>query len=83
VTLIPDILGSAGGVTVSYLEWAQNIQSERWSEDRVNHRLQELMETATDAVMDRAHENAISHRAAAYEIAIERVADAGRMRGWH
>lgn len=83
VTLIPDILGSAGGVTVSYLEWAQNIQSERWSEDRVNHRLQELMEAATDAVMDRAHENAISHRAAAYEIAIERVADAGRMRGWH
>ena len=83
VTLIPDILGSAGGVTVSYLEWAQNIQSERWSEDRVNHRLKELMEAATDAVMDRAHENAISHRAAAYEIAIERVADAGRMRGWH
>jgi glutamate dehydrogenase (NAD(P)+) len=83
VTLIPDILGSAGGVTVSYLEWAQNIQSERWSEDRVNRRLQELMEAATDAVMDRAHENAISHRAAAYEIAIQRVADAGRMRGWH
>ena len=44
---------------------------------------QELMEAATDAVMDRAHENATSHRAAAYEIAIQRVADAGRMRGWH
>jgi glutamate dehydrogenase (NAD(P)+) len=83
VTVVPDILGSAGGVTVSYLEWAQNIQSERWSEGRVNHRLQELMEAATDAVMDRAHRNAISHRAAAYEIAVERVAQAGRIRGWH
>jgi glutamate dehydrogenase (NAD(P)+) len=83
VTVVPDILGSAGGVTVSYLEWAQNIQSERWSEGRVNHRLQELMEAATDAVMDRAHRNAISHRAAAYEIAVERVAEAGRIRGWH
>jgi glutamate dehydrogenase (NAD(P)+) len=83
VTVVPDILGSAGGVTVSYLEWAQNIQSERWSEGRVNHRLQELMEAATDAVMDRAHRNAISQRAAAYEIAVERVAEAGRIRGWH
>jgi len=83
VTVVPDILGSAGGVTVSYLEWAQNIQSEQWSEGRVNHRLQELMEAATDTVMDRAHRNAISHRAAAYEIAVERVAEAGRIRGWH
>jgi glutamate dehydrogenase (NAD(P)+) len=83
ITVVPDILGSGGGVTVSYLEWAQNIQSERWSEDRVIRRLQQLMEEATDAVMDRAHENAITHRAAAYEIAIERVAEVGRIRGWH
>jgi glutamate dehydrogenase (NAD(P)+) len=83
VTVIPDILGSAGGVTVSYLEWAQNIQRERWSEERVNRRLHELMETATDAVLDRAHASAISPRMAAYEIAIERVAQAGRTRGWH
>ena len=83
ITVVPDILGSGGGVTVSYLEWAQNIQSERWSEDRVNDRLQELMEAATDEVMGRANQNAITHRAAAYEIAIERVAEAGRIRGWH
>jgi glutamate dehydrogenase (NAD(P)+) len=82
VTVIPDILGSAGGVTVSYLEWAQNIQRERWSEERVNKRLKELMESATDATLDRANTNAITHRAAAYEIAIERVAEAGRIRGW-
>ncbi|MFN8233627.1 MAG: Glu/Leu/Phe/Val dehydrogenase [Actinomycetota bacterium] len=83
VTVIPDILGSAGGVTASYLEWAQNIQRERWDEDRVNDRLNELMVEATDAVLDRAHRNATSHRTAAYEIAIERVAEAGRIRGWH
>jgi glutamate dehydrogenase (NAD(P)+) len=83
VTVVPDILGSAGGVTVSYLEWVQNLQRERWSEERVNGRLKELMETATDEVLERANENAISQRAAAYEIAIERVAEAGKTRGWH
>jgi glutamate dehydrogenase (NAD(P)+) len=83
ITVIPDILASAGGVTVSYLEWAQNIQRERWSEERVNGRMQELMEASTDATLARAHENAISSRAAAYEIAIERVAEAGHIRGWH
>lgn len=83
ITVIPDILSSAGGVVVSYLEWAQNIQRERWTEEHVNTRLKELMETSTDAVLDRANTNAIAHRAAAYEIAIDRVAEAGRTRGWH
>jgi glutamate dehydrogenase (NAD(P)+) len=83
VWVVPDILGSAGGVTVSYLEWTQNLQRERWTEDRVNARLQELMESATDLVLDRADEDGVSLRSAAYEIAVERVANAGRARGWH
>jgi glutamate dehydrogenase/leucine dehydrogenase len=82
VTVVPDILGSAGGVTVSYLEWAQNVQRERWSEDRVNGRLRELMEAATDSVLERANATGVTHREAAYDIAVERVADAERTRGW-
>ena len=81
--MVPDILGSAGGVTVSYLEWVQNLQRVRWTEERVNGRLKELMEAATDLVLERADEGAISYRAAAYDIAVARVAEAGRARGWH
>lgn len=82
VTVVPDILASAGGVVVSYLEWAQNMQRERWTEERVNARLKELMEASTDAVLSRAHQHGVTQREAAYEIAIDRVAAAERARGW-
>ncbi len=81
VTVIPDILASAGGVVVSYLEWAQNLQREAWAEERVNDRLADLMNAASDNVLARAHEKGITHREAAYEIAVERVAAAERLRG--
>ncbi|MFB3739120.1 MAG: Glu/Leu/Phe/Val dehydrogenase [Candidatus Velamenicoccus archaeovorus] len=81
VTVIPDILASAGGVVVSYLEWVQNLQHERWTEERVNARLAELMNDATDAVLARANEKGVTHREAAFEIAVERVAEAERLRG--
>jgi glutamate dehydrogenase (NAD(P)+) len=81
ITVIPDILASAGGVVVSYLEWVQNLERERWSEERVNGRLAELTNSATDAVLGRAHEKGVTHREAAYEIAVDRVAEAERLRG--
>lgn len=81
VTVIPDILASAGGVVVSYLEWVQNLQGESWAEDRVNQRLSEVMNAATDGVLARANEKGITHREAAYEIAVDRVAEAERLRG--
>jgi glutamate dehydrogenase/leucine dehydrogenase len=81
VTVIPDILASAGGVVVSYLEWVQNLQREAWSEDRVNQRLSEIMNAATDRVLARANERGITHREAGYEIAVDRVAEAERLRG--
>src|SRR5207249_225404 len=76
--VVPDILASAGGVVVSYLEWAQNMQHEQWREKRVNARLKEMMEAATEVVMARAERDDLTLRAAAYDIAVERVAEAER-----
>ena len=52
VVVLPDILANAGGVTVSYFEWVQNIENEQWDLDEVNGKLHRKMERATDSVMD-------------------------------
>jgi glutamate dehydrogenase (NAD(P)+) len=82
LTVVPDILSSAGGVVVSYLEWAQNTQHERWREAEVNSRLTEMMDGAIEAVVTRAERDDRTFREAAYEIAIDRVAEAERARGY-
>jgi glutamate dehydrogenase/leucine dehydrogenase len=82
ITVVPDILASAGGVVVSYLEWVQNIQRERWTEERVNTKLQELMEASTDAMIERANSNGSTFREAAFDIGVARVAEAQRLRGY-
>jgi glutamate dehydrogenase (NAD(P)+) len=82
VMVIPDILASAGGVVVSYLEWAQNMQHEQWREKKVNARLKEMMEDATEAVTSRAERDDVTLREAAYELAVARVAEAERARGY-
>jgi glutamate dehydrogenase (NAD(P)+) len=81
VYIIPDVLANAGGVTVSYFEWVQNIQQFTWDEERVNNELKKIMSRATEAVHGMAKEKSISLRTASFIIAIDRVASAEKLRG--
>jgi glutamate dehydrogenase (NAD(P)+) len=80
--VIPDILANAGGVTVSYFEWAQNIQQFRWEEDRVNDELRKVMSRAWKNVHGRATVDGIPLRLAAFAVAVEKVERADRLRGY-
>jgi glutamate dehydrogenase (NAD(P)+) len=78
---VPDILGNAGGVTVSYFEWVQDRQGFFWREREVNERLLDVMENSFDQVVRYAELHKVNNRIAAYMLAIDRVASALKLRG--
>ncbi|MCI4364265.1 MAG: Glu/Leu/Phe/Val dehydrogenase [Thermoplasmata archaeon] len=81
ITVLPDVLANAGGVTVSYFEWAQDIQGFFWTLKEVNDRLERVMVSSYAGVQAEAQKRKVHNRTAAYVVAISRVVDAIRRRG--
>jgi len=81
ILVLPDILANAGGVTVSYFEWVQDLQNFFWSEPEVNAKLEAIMKKSFQQVHDTSRKYRVNMRVAAYILAIGRVAEATMVRG--
>ena len=81
VTVVPDVLANAGGVTVSYFEWVQDFSSFFWTEDEINARLERIMREAFASLWDVSQKHGVTLRTAAFIVACTRVLEARALRG--